>query len=450
VSGTVVQVGAGLGGALMSILLGRAGFAVRAYEGRPDPRRGPLAGGRSINLALSARGLDALSRVDLLDRVLGMGVPMRGRMIHDTRGGIAYQPYGTEAAHANHSVSRADLNIILLDAAEREPNVRFAFGRKCVGVDMDAPSATFEDVGGAGAPGAGATETVRGDVVLGTDGAHSIVRRRMQRLDRFDFSQDYLSHGYKELTIPAGPGGSFPMERNALHIWPRGGHMMIALPNRDGSFTCTLFWPHDGPNSFAALRTRGEIEGFFAREFPDAVPLLPDLADQYMANPVGSLVTIRCRPWHHHGRVALLGDACHAVVPFHGQGANCAFEDCVVLDEVLRERAGPPDWERVFTRFEALRKANADALADLSLANFVEMRDHTASKIFRARKALEKTLYRLFPRSFMPQYMMISFSRIPYAETIRRARRQGRIVKAAAAAAGLLALLAVLLVVAHR
>jgi kynurenine 3-monooxygenase len=231
--------------------------------------------------------------------------------------------------------------------------------------------------------------------------------------------------------------------------------MMIALPNRDGSFTCTLFWPHEGPYSFAALATRDDIGRFFAREFPDAVPLLPDLADQYMANPVGSLVTIRCRPWHHRGRVALLGDACHAVVPFHGQGANCAFEDCVVLDEVLREettrnRGGAPDWERAFGRFEALRKENADALAALSLANFVEMRDHTASRAFRAKKALEKTLYRLFPRTFMPQYMMISFSRIPYAETIRRARRQGRIVMAAASAAGLLALLAVLLVVARR
>jgi len=448
--GAVVQVGAGLGGALMSILLGRAGFAVRGFERRPDPRRGPLVGGRSINLALSARGLDALSRVGLLDRVLEMGVPMRGRMIHDPRGGTAYQPYGTEAAHANHSVSRADLNNILLDAADREPNVRVAFGRRCAGVDVDAPSATFEDAGGTGAAGAGAAETVRGDLVLGTDGAFSVVRRQMQRLDRFDFSQDYLSHGYKELTIPPGPGGTFLMERNALHIWPRGGYMMIALPNRDGSFTCTLFWPHEGPNSFAALRTRDEVERFFAREFPDAVALLPDLAGQYLANPVGSLVTIRCRPWHHRGRVALLGDACHAVVPFHGQGANCAFEDCVVLDEVLREKAGPPDWERVFTRFEALRKVNADALADLSLANFVEMRDHTASKAFRARKAIEKTLYRLFPNSFMPQYMMISFSRIPYAETIRRAHRQGRIVKAAASAAGLLALLALLLVVAHR
>jgi len=375
--GTVVQVGAGLGGALMAILLGRAGLAVRAFEMRPDPRRGPLVGGRSINLALSARGLHALERVGLREQVLAIGVPMRGRMIHDVAGRIAFQPYGTEADHANHSVSRADLNALLLDAAAREPNVSFAFERKCVDLDVDAPSATFEPAVAGDARTAGGVETARGDLVLGTDGAFSVVRRRLQRLDRFDYRQDYLSHGYKELTIPPGPGGAFLMERNALHIWPRGGYMMIALPNRDGSFTCTLFWPHEGTNSFAALGTDDDVRRFFEREFPDAVPLVPDLAAQYRANPIGSLVTIRCLPWHHGGRVALLGDACHAVVPFHGQGANCAFEDCVVLDETLREiagAAGRPDWERVLSRFETLRKENTDALAELSLANFVDRR----------------------------------------------------------------------------
>jgi len=450
--GTVVQVGAGLGGALMSILLGRAGFAVRAFEMRPDPRRGPLVGGRSINLALSARGLHALERVGLREQVLSIGVPMRGRMIHDTAGRTAFQPYGTETEHANHSVSRADLNAVLLEAAAREPQVSFTFERKCVDIDVEAPAATFEPAGDAG-PAGGAVETARGDLVLGTDGAFSVVRRRLQRLDRFDYRQDYLSHGYKELTIPPGPGGAFLMERNALHIWPRGGYMMIALPNRDGSFTCTLFWPHEGVNSFAALGDAAAVRRFFEREFPDAVPLIPDLADQYLANPIGSLVTIRCLPWHHRGRVALLGDACHAVVPFHGQGANCAFEDCVVLDETLREvtgDAGRPDWERVLARFQALRKENTDALADLSLANFVEMRDHTASRAFRVKKALEKSLYRLFPKTFMPQYMMISFSRIPYAETIRRARHQAFLVRSAAAAIGAAALLVTLAWVAGR
>jgi kynurenine 3-monooxygenase len=430
---TVVQVGAGLGGALAALLLGRAGCEVRAFEMRPDPRRKGYAGGRSINLAVSARGLHALRLVGLDQQVLAMSVPMRGRMIHDERGRTAFQPYGTEAAHANHSVSRGDLNVILLEAAAQEPNVRLEFERKCVDVDADAPSATFES--------AGATETARGDVVLGTDGAFSVVRRRLMRLDRFDFSQDYLSHGYKELTIPPAPGGGFRMEREALHIWPRGGFMMIALPNRDGSFTCTLFWPHEGPNSFASLAGVADVRRFFERQFPDAVPLMPDLPEQYLGNPVASLVTIRCRPWHHDGKVGLLGDACHAVVPFHGQGANSAFEDCVVLDECVRRHPG--DWRATLTEFESLRKENADALADLSLANFVEMRDHTASRLFRVRKTLEKTLYRLFPASFMPLYMMISFSRIPYAETVRIARRQARTIRAAAVAAGAAAVLLV-------
>ena len=423
---SVVQVGAGLGGALAALLLGRAGSDVRAYEMRPDPRRKGYAGGRSINLALSARGLHALKQVGLEEQVLAMSVPMRGRMIHDEQGRTAFQPYGTETAHANHSVSRGDLNAILLDAAAKEPNVRFEFDRKCVDVDTEAPSATFES--------AGSTETVGGDVVLGTDGAFSVVRRRLMRLDRFDFRQDYLSHGYKELTIPPAPGGGFRMEKGALHIWPRGGFMMIALPNRDGSFTCTLFWPHEGPNGFASLAGAADVRRFFERQFPDAVPLMPDLVEQYLGNPVSSLVTIRCRPWHHEGKVGMLGDACHAVVPFHGQGANCAFEDCVVLDACVRRHPG--DWRAALTEFESLRKENADALADLSLANFVEMRDHTASRVFRARKTLEKTLYRLFPRSFMPLYMMISFSRIPYAETVRIAARQSRTLRAAAAAAG--------------
>jgi kynurenine 3-monooxygenase len=445
---TVVQVGAGLGGALAALFLGRAGCEVRAFEMRPDPRRKGYAGGRSINLALSARGLHALRQAGLEDEVLKMSVPMRGRMIHDEQGRTAFQRYGTESAHANHSVSRGDLNVILLDAAAKEPSVRFEFDRKCVDVDPDAPSATFEPAratasgaGGGAGGGAGATQTVRGDVVLGTDGAFSVVRRRLMRVDRFDFSQDYLSHGYKELTIPAAPGGGFQMAREALHIWPRGGYMMIALPNRDGSFTCTLFWPHEGSNSFAALTNPADVSRFFERRFPDAVPLMPDLAEQYLGNPVSSLLTIRCRPWHHQGKVGLLGDACHAVVPFHGQGANCAFEDCVVLDACVRRHPG--DWSAALSEFESLRKENADALADLSLANFVEMRDHTASRLFRARKTLEKTLYRLFPGSFMPLYMMISFSRIPYAETVRIARRQARTIRTAAAAAGAAAVLLV-------
>jgi kynurenine 3-monooxygenase len=425
--GRVVQIGAGLGGSLAAIFLGRAGVDVGLYEMRPDPRRGALVGGRSINLALSARGLHALQEAGLLDRVLRLAVPMRGRMIHDRRGHTAFQPYGTRPEHANHSVSRADLNVLLLEAAEKEAGVQCHFGRKCVDVDLEAPAATFETEDGG-------SVRVQGDVLLGTDGAFSLVRRRMQRLERFDYEQAFLTHGYKELTIAAGPDGTFRMEREALHIWPRGGFMMIALPNRDGSFTCTLFWPHEGPLSFASVATPDDVRRVFEREFPDALPLLPDVGGQYAKNPVGSMVTIRCRPWHHGGRAALLGDAAHAVVPFHGQGANCAFEDAVVLDACVRRHA--PDWKAVFSAFEAARKEHSDALAQLSLDNFVEMRDATGSRLFRARKAVEKGLYRAFPGLFMPLYMMIAFSRIPYAETVRRARLQSRLVGSIATVLG--------------
>lgn len=436
--GTVVLIGAGLGGALMANLLGRAGFSVRGFEMRPDPRKGGAPGGRSINLALSARALHALELVDLAEQVLDIGIPMRGRLIHDTGGRTAYQPYGTAPAHANHSVSRADLNLILIKAAEALPDVRFDFGMKCEAVDAEARTATLTDA-------AGRTITAGGDFIIGADGAFSAVRRSIQRQERFDYQQSYLSHGYKELTIPPQAGRQFALEPNALHIWPRGGFMMIALPNRDASFTCTLFWPLEGANSFAALDGSERIHSYFTREFPDVVPLMPHLAAEYTRNPVGSLVTIRCFPWRDRDRVVLLGDACHAVVPFHGQGANASFEDCVVLDECIR-RFGP-DWGKVFSTYESLRKENTDALADLSIANFREMRDYTGSRAFRLGKGVEKLLYRLWPSRFMPIYMMISFTRIPYAEAVRLARRQRRLLRALGGAVGLLLLTLLLVVV---
>jgi kynurenine 3-monooxygenase len=431
--GTVILIGAGLGGSLMAILLGRAGYAVRAFEMRPDPRQGRIQGGRSINLALSARGLHALERVGLARDILAMAVPMRGRMIHATDGRTAFQPYGTEADQVNHSVSRGELNTVLLNAAERVPNVHFTFGQRCRDIDLDSGEVLLLDA---------ATDerrSVKGDVIIGADGAFSVVRRQLMKQDRFDYQQAFLSHGYKELTIPPDPGGRFLLEQNALHIWPRGGFMMIALPNRDGSFTCTLFLPHEGETSFAALATEAEVRRCFERVFPDVVSLLPDLATQYFANPTGSMVTIWCSPWRCRGRVGLLGDACHAVVPFHGQGANAAFEDCLVLDDCLRRHA--PDWEAVFASFEGLRKENTDALADLSIANFEEMKHHTGSRLFRIKKALEKGLHRLLPFWFVPLYMMISFTLIPYAEARRRAERQARALLSAAVALTLALLL---------
>ncbi len=434
--GTVVLVGTGLGGSLMAILLGRAGYAVRGFELRPDLRTGPPAGGRSINLALSARGLHALEQVGLARDVLAVAVPMRGRMIHAPDGHTAFQPYGTTAEQVNHSVSRSDLNAILLNAAERLPGVRIVFGHKCEGVDLDTGEVTVVDTR------TGDSRRLAGDVVLGADGAFSVVRRQLFRQERFDYQQAFLSHGYKELTIPPAPGGGFALDPDALHIWPRGGFMMIALPNRDGSFTCTLFLPFEGDNSFAALATEAEARRFFERVFEDATRLMPDLAAQYMANPTGSMVTIRCSPWRVRGRIGLLGDACHAVVPFHGQGANAAFEDCLVLDDCIRRHA--PDWETVFARFEGLRKENTDALADLSIDNFEEMKRHTGSRLFRTKKALEKRLHRLFPTRFVPLYMMISFTLVPYAEARRRARRQARALLLTGALVSILALLLLL------
>jgi kynurenine 3-monooxygenase len=429
-------VGAGLGGALMAVYLGRAGYDVEVYERRADPRITGEDGGRSINLAISTRGLESLAGVGLADEILRMAIPMRGRMMHSLRGELAFQPYGTEASHVINSVSRAELNIALLNAAEKCGNVRLVFGRRCTGVDLDSATVSVTDVA------TGETAAVGGDVMVGADGAFSAVRQQMQRLDRFDYEQAYLEHGYKELTIPAGPGGRFLLEKHALHIWPRGGFMLIALPNLDGSFTSTLFWPLEGENSAASLLTAADVRRYFATMFPDAVPLMPTLIEDWFRHPASTLVTIRCRPWYYRDKAVLLGDACHAVVPFYGQGANAAFEDCLVLSACLAAHA--PDRERAFTRYQALRKRNTDALADLSLANFVEMRDHTASRAFLLVRRLEKGLHRLFPARFIPLYTMVTFSRTPYAEAVERARRQWRVVTLAAGtplAAGLSLLL---------
>lgn len=426
-----VVAGGGLGGALVAVNLGQAGHEVTLYERRPDPRKSGKTQGRSINLAISTRGITALARVGLADRVLAVAVPMQGRMIHAADGRLTFQRYGTEVGQAIHSVSRAGLNRVLVEAAEELPGVGVRFGKRCVAADLDAASIDLEDVE------TGERATARADAVIGADGAFSVVRREMQKLDRYDYSQSYLGHGYKELVIPAGPGGSFLLEPNALHIWPRGGFMMIALPNRDGSFTCTCFWAWDGPNSFSALKTEDDVRRYFGATFPDALPLMPTLADDYFNNPTGSLVTVRCRPWRHLGKVALLGDAAHAVVPFYGQGANAAFEDCTVLAERIEARQG--DLDAAFAEYEALRKANTDALADLAVENFVEMRDHTASRLFHLRKHMEKALHRLLPWWYLPLYSMVSFSTIPYAQARRRAARQDRIVRIVAGVAAMLA-----------
>jgi kynurenine 3-monooxygenase len=426
----VAVVGAGLAGALFACYLGRAGLPVEVHEKRPDPRLGSAERGRSINLALSVRGIHALREVGLADEVLADSILMRGRMIHARDGRLTFQPYGKDDNEALHSVSRAGLNRLLVEAAARHPTVGLFFNRKCTGIEPHEGVVELLDE---------MTDTplrAAAQAIIGADGAYSAVRAWMQKRDGFNYQQEYLGHGYKELTIPAGPGGAFRMEKHALHIWPRGTFMMIALPNRDGSFTCTLFWPLEGPNSFAALTGAGEVLTFFREQFPDAVPLIPTLAEDFLNNPTGALVTIRCQPWHL-GRAVLVGDACHAVVPFLGQGMNAAFESCTVLYRCLAEDGW--QWEKAFARYQDERKRHADALADLCIENFVEMRDRVGSPWFVLRKKLAVLLHTLFPRWYLPLYTMIEFTRIPYADAVRRARAQARVVAGAAAAAAALA-----------
>jgi kynurenine 3-monooxygenase len=413
-------VGCGLAGTLMACYLGRAGRRVNLYEKRSDPRIHEQDRGRSINLALSVRGIHALKEAGLADGVVKDSILMRGRMIHSVTGALTFQPYGKDDSEALHSVSRAGLNRTLVEAAASNESVRLFFGRKCTGLDLANNTLEFTE------EKTGTPSKIAANIVIGADGAYSAVREAMRKQERFNYQQDFLSHGYKELTIPPGPNGAFQMEKHALHIWPRGNFMMIALPNLDASFTCTLFWPFEGPNSFAALKTEADIMAYFRSQFPDAVPLIPTLGHDFLNNPTGSLVTIRCQPWHAGGRVVLLGDACHAVVPFLGQGMNAAFEDCTVLSRCIAEQG--PDWENGFARYESLRKEHTDTLADLCIDNFLEMRDRVGSRWFVLKKKVAILLHQLFPRWYLPLYTMIEFTRIPYADALRRARRQDRIV----------------------
>jgi kynurenine 3-monooxygenase len=413
-------VGAGLAGMLMACYLGRSGRRVDVYEKRADPRTHAQDRGRSINLALSVRGLRALRDLGLAEEVLRTAIPMRGRMMHARNGELTFQPYGKDETEILHSVSRAGLNLTLIQAATRYQSVRCFFHQKCTGIDLHTGSLELLNEA--------SHETVHVDsgIVIGADGAYSTIRTAMQKQERFNYQQDYLNHGYKELTLPAGPGGAFPPQKHALHIWPRGTFMMIALPNLDGSFTCTLFWPFEGPNSFAALQTEAEVLRFFREQFPDAVPLMPELAHDFLTHPTSALVTVRCDPWNVDGRVVLIGDACHAVVPFLGQGMNAAFEDCTVLNDCLGQLG--PNWEAAFRRYGSLRKENVDTLADLCLENFIEMRDRVGSRRFLLRKQFETMLHRLFPKWYVPLYNLITHTTTPYAAALRQARRQDRIV----------------------
>jgi kynurenine 3-monooxygenase len=414
-----VLIGSGLAGGLLAAYLGRRGHEVDLYERRADPREGNIVGGRSINLAISTRGIHALEKIGIADEALRHAIPMRGRMIHDTSGALHFAPYDVDPKKCINSIGRAALNATVIEAAQRYANVRVHFNHKCTDVEIDSAAAHLEN--------ANRTVTARGDAVIGVDGAFSAVRKSMQaQIAGFQYDESYLAHGYKELTIPPGLDGSWRMEKNALHIWPRKSFMMIALPNPDGSFTCTLFWQFEGPRSFATTKTDDDVRGFFEEEFPDAVRLMPSLLDDFRNNPTGSLVTIRCAPWFYRDKVCLVGDAAHAVVPFYGQGMNAAFEDCVVLDECFEEV--PENRERAFAEYFRRRKQNADALADLAIGNFIEMRDKTASKTFRAKKKLDHALEAALPGTYLPLYTMVTFTRMPYAKAAHRAKIQDALV----------------------
>jgi kynurenine 3-monooxygenase len=416
-----VLIGSGLAGGLLAAYFGRRGYEVDLYERRADPREGNIVGGRSINLAISTRGIHALEQIGIAEKALQHAIPMRGRMIHDRSGELHFSPYDVDPKKCINSIGRAALNTTVIEAAQRYPNVRVHFNHKCTEVHLESASAQLGTAEGA--------VTAQGDAVIGVDGAFSAVRKSMQsEITKFEYDESYLAHGYKELTIPPGPDGTWQMEKNALHIWPRKSFMMIALPNPDGSFTCTLFWEFEGPRSFATMKTDDDVRRFFEEEFPDAAPLMPSLLEDFRNNPTGSLVTIRCAPWFYQDKVCLVGDAAHAVVPFYGQGMNAAFEDCVVLDECLEEF--PENRKRAFAEYFRRRKENADALADLAIANFIEMRDKTASKTCRAKKKLDHALEAALPGIYLPLYTMVTFTRMPYAKAAKRAQIQDSLVYA--------------------
>ncbi|GGM48470.1 kynurenine 3-monooxygenase [Micromonospora sonchi] len=425
----IAVVGAGLAGCLLACFLARRGYPVALYERRPDPRIGTPERGRSINLALSERGLDALRRIGLHDEVLAEALPMRGRMIHPVVGAPQLQPYSAGGDLAINSIGRGALNNALLAAAAKLPGVRVVFDHRLVGLDPATGEMAFETPQG--------PVTANAEVVLGADGAGSAVRGQLLEHDLLTESADFLDYGYKELTIPP-LGGDFALDPGALHIWPRGTSMMIALPNPDRSFTCTLFWPTHGTASFASLGSRAAIERYFAQHYPDVPPLAPNLVDDYQHNPIGLLGTVRCDPWQAGGRVGLLGDAAHAIVPFYGQGANCAFEDVVELDRCLDECAD--DWSAALPLYQHRRQDNAEAIAQMALTNFVEMRDKVASPVYQTRKKLEHALERALPGRYVSEYELISFATLPYAQVQRRVRRQYQVV--GAVAAGVLAALA--------
>jgi kynurenine 3-monooxygenase len=417
----VTILGAGLSGALMAIFLARNARKVVLYERRPDLRKVDMDAGRSINLALAARGIEALKEAGVFEEVAALLIPMRGRMLHDLDGRQTLVPYGQRPHEVIYSVSRPGLNGVLLDHARRVYGVspRFLHAARAIDFERDELVMLNEVTGD--------PQRLRMAPLIAADGAGSIVRRAMTGQLGVRVTEDLLEHGYKELTLPATSAGAHQIEKHALHIWPRGGFMLIALPNLDGSFTVTLFLPLRGAESFASLDGRDAVEDFFRRHFPDAVPLMPNVAREFLENPIGRMGTVYCDRWAAQDKAVLLGDAAHAMVPFHGQGMNCCFEDCAELNHML-EATG--DWSRGFRAFEHSRKPNTDAIAAMALENYVEMRDTVREPKFLLRKELSFELERRYPDRFIPRYSMVMFHHeIPYSVAYERGRVQAAILE---------------------
>ncbi|MDP1802683.1 MAG: NAD(P)/FAD-dependent oxidoreductase [Bacteroidota bacterium] len=418
---SVTIVGAGLVGSLLSIYLAKKGYKINVYERRPDMRKTTISAGKSINLALSDRGWRGLEGVGIADDVKKIAIPMYGRFIHHKDGTNAYQPYGKDN-QAIYSVSRAEINMKLMDLAEQQPNVKIHFEKRCTSIDRNKLESSFED------NNTHKIETTQSDLLFGADGAFAASRLNMQlNNDRFEYNQHYIESGYKELIIPPGKNGEFLLEKNALHIWPRGSFMMIALPNPDGNFTCTLFLPFEGEKSFEKLKTKEAVKQFFDEEFASAVPLMPTLIEDFMNNPVSSLVTVKCFPWTFDNKIGLIGDAAHAIVPFYGQGMNCGFEDCVVLNDLITKHKD--DWEKIFPEYQSLRKPDADAIADLAIGNFIEMRDKTADPKFLLQKKIEAAFSQKHPDKWIPLYSMVTYTpSIRYSKALSEGKKQQAIM----------------------
>ena len=417
---SIAVVGTGLVGSLFSVYMAKRGFRVDAFDRRPDIRKMKVVQGRSINLALSERGWRGLMEAGLEKEIRRVALPMKGRMMHSRKGELTFQPYGKEG-QAIYSVSRGLLNQELLHAADVHKDVNLHFNHRCLDIDPDTNRITFFDETG------NEEVEVTADRIFGADGAYSAVRQRMQRMDRFNFSQEYLTHGYKELEIPATTDGSHRMQNDCLHIWPRDEYMLIALPNPDGSFTCTLFMAYEGKESFERIKTEKDVMDFFERNFADTIPLMPTLVEDFLQNPTPSLVMTKCEPWNIEDRICLIGDAAHAIVPFYGQGMNAGFEDCRIFNDLMNEHGD--DFGVVIPTFAAQRKPAADAILELALRNYIEMRDKTADKEFLLQKKIEARFSAKYPDKWMPLYSQVSFTHIPYNEALANGDRQEAIMQ---------------------